>query len=204
MNEAMLDGVVADPETVTRYRQQIHREVEHLGHLIDDLFEMAQMDAGHLQLNRKPTSLPDLITDTLTSLSARAAQQGVIVTSEIEADLPVRLVAPDKIQRVVYNLLDNAIHHTPPEGQVTITLRRVGQGLQVGVHNTGSVITPDDLPHIFERFYRGERSRVRSSTGYRGTGLGLAIARGFVEAHGGSINATTSPDTGTTFTFILP
>jgi signal transduction histidine kinase len=83
MNEAMLDGVVSDPETVRRYRQQIHAEIEHLGDLIDDLFELAQMDAGHLNLNRKLTSLPDLITTTLGSISARAAQKSVSVISEI-------------------------------------------------------------------------------------------------------------------------
>lgn len=204
MNEAMLDGVVHDAETVTRYRQQIHREAEHLGRLIDDLFEMAQMDAGHLNLTRKRTALPDLIVDALSSSSARAAQQHVTVQSEVEDDLPVLDIAPDKIRRVLYNLLDNAIHHTPPGGTVTLTARRAGRGVEVSIHNTGSVIAPEDLPHIFERFYRGERSRAQSSSGYRGTGLGLAITRGFVEAHGGSINATSALATGTTFTFILP
>src|SRR5690606_23616426 len=96
MNEAMLDGVVSDPETVRRYRQQIHAEIEHLGTLIDDLFELAQMDAGHSNLTRKLTSLPDLITTTLGSVSARAAQKSVSVISEIEPELPLVNVAPDK------------------------------------------------------------------------------------------------------------
>jgi signal transduction histidine kinase len=204
MNEAMLDGVVADSETMMRYRQQIHREVEHLGRLIDDLFEIVQMDAGHLNLTRTLTSLSNLIGDTLNSISARAAQRNVTVISDIEDGLPVVYIAPDKIQRVLYNLLDNAIHHTPPDGQVTISARQAGAGVQVSVHNTGSVIPAEDQPRIFERFYRGERSRARGSSGDRGTGLGLAIARGFVEAHGGSINVTSEAGRGTTFTFILP
>jgi two-component system sensor histidine kinase ResE len=105
---------------------------------------------------------------------------------------------------VLYNLLDNAIHHTPQDGQVTLRVRSENRHIEVSVHNSGSAIPPEELPRIFERFYRGERSRARSSSGYRGTGLGLAIARGFVEAHGGTITAESDPNSGTTFTFTLP
>jgi signal transduction histidine kinase len=204
MNEAMLDGVVADPETVRRYRQQIHTEIEHLGNLIDDLFELAQVDAGPLSLNRKLTALPDLVTRTLGSISARAAQKSVSVMSEIEPNLPQVNIAPDKVQRVLYNLLDNAIHHTPIDGSVTLKVRRENGQIEISIHNTGSTVSPEDLPHVFERFYRGERSRTRSSSGYRGAGLGLAIARAFVEAHGGTISASSDTEHGTTFTFLLP
>lgn len=204
MNEAMLDGVVSDAETVNRYRQQIQREVEHLGRLIDDLFEIAQMDAGNLNLTRKLTALPELISTTLGSISARAAQKNIVVNSNIEESLPMMYIAPDKIQRVLYNLLDNAIHHTPPGNTVTLTVRRQNKGVQFIVHNTGSAIPEEELPRIFERFYRGERSRAQTSNGYRGTGLGLAIARGFVEAHGGTIRVASDPERGTTFTFSLP
>lgn len=203
MNEAMLDGVVSDPETVRRYRQQIHAEIEHLGNLIDDLFELAQMDAGHLNLNRKLTSLPDLITTTLGSIGAQAAQKSISVISEIEPDMPLVNIAPDKIQRVLYNLLENAIHHTPQDGQVTLKVCYGNNHVEVSIHNTGLTIPPEELPRIFERFYRGERSRARASSGYRGTGLGLAIARGFIEAHGGTITATSDSQHGTTFRFTL-
>lgn len=204
MNEALLDGVVADAETVRRYRKQIQAEIEHLGNLIDDLFELAQVDAGHLSLNRKPTALPELITRTVAGVSARAAQRSVSVISEIDPDLPELMIAPDKIQRVLSNLLDNAIHHTPPEGQVKLAARRLNGQVEVSIHNTGSVIMPGDLPHVFERFYRGEPSRVQTSGGYRGTGLGLAIARTFVEAHGGTISVSSDAERGTTFSFRLP
>lgn len=208
MNEAMLDGVVTDPETVRRYRQQIHQELQHLGQLIDDLFEIAQMDAGHLKLNRRLTALPDLIATAVTSISARASEKGIEVVSEIEDGLPLLDIAPDKIQRVLYNLIDNALHHTPAGGRVTLSARRCDPQhspyrLEISVHNTGSTIAPEDLPHVFERFYRGERSRARTSSGYRGTGLGLAIANGIVEAHGGTIKAQSTLQNGTTFTFTL-
>jgi signal transduction histidine kinase len=204
MNEAMLDGVVSDTQTVNHYRQQIQHEVEHLGRLIDDLFEIVQMDAGHLNLNRKLTIIPELIRPTLVSVSARAAQKHIRVQSDIEEGLPALYIAPDKIQRVLYNLLDNAVHHTPSDGTVTLTAKRKNKGVEICIHNTGSVIDPNDLPHIFERFYRSERSRVQTSSGYRGTGLGLAIARGFVEAHGGTISVISSSEYGTTFTIYLP
>lgn len=208
MNEAMLDGVVSAPDDVRRYRQQMQAEIEHLGSLIDDLFELAQVDAGHLTLTRRPTALAALAESTLNSVSARSAartaQQPISIVSEIEPDLPLLSIAPDKIQRVLSNLLDNAIHHTPAGGQVTLRVQQRPGKVEISVHNTGSTISPEDLPHVFERFYRGERSRARTSSGYRGTGLGLAIARAFVEAHGGSIDVNSDPAHGTTFTFWLP
>lgn len=203
MNEAMLDGVVNDAETIRRYRQQTHQELQHLSQLIDDLFDIAQLDAGHLKLNRKPTALPDLITTAITGVSARAYQKNIVIHSDIAPNLPAINIAPDKIQRVLYNLLDNAIQHTPADGHINVAVAQQKNGVAVTIHNTGSVILSDDLPHIFEPFYRGERSRSRNSSGYRGTGLGLAIARGFIEAHGGIIEATSSIESGTTFTFTL-
>lgn len=203
MNEAMLDGVVADAETTRRYRQQIHQELQHLSQLIDDLFDMAQLDAGHLKLNRKPTPLSQLIDTALASLNARANQKNITIQSHIPPELPLMIIAPDKIQRVLYNLLDNAIHHTPNGGTVLVSVVTEKSGVSVTVHNTGSVISADDLPHIFEAFYRGERSRSKDSSGYRGTGLGLAIARGFIEAHGGSIKVMSNSHAGTSFTFSL-
>lgn len=203
MNEAMLDGVVTDGETTRRYRQQIHQELQHLSQLIDDLFDMAQLDAGHLKINRKLTALSQLIDTALTSLNARANQKNILIQSRIPPELPLLNIAPDKIQRVLYNLLDNAIHHTPNGGTVSVSVVPEKSGVLVTVHNTGSVIPADDLAHIFEAFYRGERSRSKDSSGYRGTGLGLAIARGFVEAHGGSIKVMSNAQDGTSFTFSL-
>jgi len=203
MNEAMLDGVVTDGETTRRYRQQIHLELQHLSQLIDDLFDMAQLDAGHLALNRKLTALPTLINTAINSLNARARQKNITVQSHIPDDLPLLNIAPDKIQRVLSNLLDNAIHHTPNGGTVSVSVVPEKNGVAVTVHNTGSVIAEADLAHIFEAFYRGEKSRSKDSSGYRGTGLGLAIARGFVEAHGGSIKVMSNAQDGTSFTFSL-
>lgn len=204
MNEAMIDGVVHDAETVNRYQHNIQREIQHLSRLIDDLFELSQMDAGHFQVTREPTSLHDLVSDTLGGLMARAGQQGITLSGSVDESIDMVNVAPDKIQRVLYNLLDNALHHTPPKGEITLRAVREGSGVKISIHNTGSHISADDLPHVFESFYRGERSRGQDSSGYRGTGLGLAIARGMVAAHGGTITVESDAAKGTTFTFTLP
>lgn len=203
MNESMLDGVVSDPETTTRYQQNIQNEIQHLSHLIDDLFELAQLDTGRLPLNKQMTSLHDLISDTLSSMTARAARQNVTLTASVDPAVNMVLVAPDKVQRILYNLLDNALQHTPPAGTVQLNVCRKSLQLEISVHNSGSYIQSTDLPHVFESFYRGEQSRSQNGL-RRGTGLGLAIVRGFVEAHGGTIHVFSTPETGTTFTFTLP
>lgn len=204
MNEAIIDGVVSDTETVNRYHEGIQKEVQHLSHLIDDLFELAQLDTGHIKIMREKASIHDLVSDTLGGIGAQAEKQGIKLVGRVEENLPLVPIAADKIQRVLYNLLDNAIRHTPTGGEVTLRARQVNQKMCFEIHNTGEAIASGDLPHIFKSFYRGEPSRTRANDGYRGTGLGLAIARGFVEAHGGEIWVESNLGKGTTFIFTLP
>ncbi|MBX3064875.1 MAG: HAMP domain-containing sensor histidine kinase [Anaerolineae bacterium] len=206
MNEAILDGVAADPQDVERYMRDMQYEIHNLSRLIDDLFELSRMETGHLQLTIEPISLRDLISDTLSGLRVRAELGSVQLRGQVDAAVNMVNVAPDKIQRVLSNLLDNALEHTPPNGAVTLLAKRDGDVVVVSVHNTGTAIAADDLPHIFESFYQGTagKARQQSLNGKRGTGLGLAIARGFVEAHGGQISVRSLPDQGTTFTFTLP
>jgi signal transduction histidine kinase len=204
MVEAIADGVVTDPDTVARYVRSTLSELQHLSRLIDDLFEMAKLDAGQLELQFDMSSLNDLISDVLSSMSVQATQHHIRVDGCVNPDADLVYMAPDKIQRVIYNLLDNALSYTPPDGSVTINACRDGAHIRVDVHNTGSFIDPVHAPHVFESFYRGESSRVRGDDGRRGTGLGLAIARGFVEAHRGKIWVDSAPERGTTFSFTLP
>jgi signal transduction histidine kinase len=137
-------------------------------------------------------------------MSAQADAQQVKLSASLDPAGSVVNIAPDKIQRVLYNLLDNALQHTPPGGEVLLTAQPERGQVAISVHNTGSYITPDDLPHVFKSFYRGEQSRAQAENGRRGTGLGLAIVRGFIEAHGGSISVESQREEGTTFTFTLP
>lgn len=209
MNEAVLDGVVDDAETIRRYMHNTQREVQHLARLIDDLFELSQLDTGRVHLTLHPTSLRDLVSDTIGTMNARAKRNRITLRGGVEDGLDVVRLAPDKIQRVLYNLIENAIRHTPRDGIITIKVRRkTHEGsdneVRVYVHNTGSLITEHDLPRLFESFYRGEPSRAQNPDGQRSTGLGLAIARGFVEAHGGRIWVESKEGAGTTFIFALP
>ena len=204
MIEAMLDGVVADDETVHRYLDSSRVEIEHLSSLIDDLFELAQLDVGHLQLRIQRASIRDLISDTLGSMRLKAEGRGIELNGEVAEEVDMIRMAPDKIQRVLTNLIDNAIKYAESGERVTLRAWQIGDEIRIDIHNSGSYIPEDVLPRLFESFYRGEGSRRRGDDGGRGTGLGLAIARGFIEAHGGRIWATSLETKGTTFSFSLP
>lgn len=204
MLEAMADGVVNDQETQQRYLNTTLSEIAHLSRLIDDLFEMAQLDVGHLDLDMQPASIRDLVSDTLSAMQPKANARDIILTGQVDEGVDLVRMAPDKIQRVLYNLTENALRYTPPGERVSIHVTRGEQVIDVRVNNTGVTIPQDKLPLIFHSFYRGEESRAQTAEGERGVGLGLAIARGFVEAHGGTIGVESSVAQGTTFHFTLP
>ena len=199
--EALSDGVVEEPETVKRYLNTAQRDVGSLSALIDDLFQMAQLDAGGFPLHRAEASLSDLISDTLESFTELANQGEITLEGNVDFDVDPVQMDTQAIGRVLNNLIGNALRHTPPMGRVSVWVRRTGEGVEVTVSDTGEGIRADDLPHIFERFYRGEKSRNR---GTGGAGLGLAIARGIVQAHRGNLRADSQIGKGTQFTFNIP
>lgn len=199
--EALADGVVTDMPTVDRYLRTAKRDIGALALLIDDLFEMAQIDAGGIKLEWQPVALSDLISDTLESFSAQAFEKNVALGGEVAPDVdPVQCDAR-QVGRVLNNLIGNALRHTPAGGQVTVNARTLGDSVRILIRDTGEGIPPEDLPHIFERFYRSEKSRSRVTGG---AGLGLAIARGIVDAHGGRIEAASAPGKGTQMVITLP
>ncbi|MBK8026225.1 MAG: HAMP domain-containing protein [Chloroflexi bacterium] len=204
MIEALADEVVVDTATTQRYVHDMQSEIESLTRLIDNLLELSQLDAGHIRLDLQPTSLRDMVSDTLSGMSARAAQAGIALTGRVADDIDIVTIAPDKIQRVLNNLLDNALRYTPAGGVVTIRLERDRDTARVVVNNHAPGMEMLDVTSAFTRFYRRETSRARSDDGRRGAGLGLAIARGFVEAHGGTIEALSTPTQGVTITVKLP
>ena len=204
MVEALQDGLIPDDETRQRYLANIIHEIEHLSRWVNDLFELAQLELGAPSLHYEHTSLRDLFSDTLSSLRAQAERRQLRLESEITAGLDTVYLAPDKFQRVLNNLLANAIAHTPPEGRVILRADQDERTLRLSVHNTGSVIAAEHLPKLFQRFYRGDPARESRTEGQRSAGLGLAIAKGFVEAHGGEIWANSVPGEGTTFHFTIP
>jgi signal transduction histidine kinase len=199
--EALADGIVEDEASVQRYFRTAQREIEYLSLLIDDLFRLAQLDTGGLRLDVQNNSLGDLISDTLESFSELARQRGVALGGSVDQGLdPVRMDAA-RIGRVLDNLVGNALRHTPPGGSVQVNAHLVGDRVRVEVVDNGEGISSEDLPHIFERFYRGEKSRSRQ---LGGTGLGLVIARGIVEAHGGEIGVVSQKGEGATFYILMP
>ena len=203
--EALADGVVQEPAEVQRYLATIQNDTQALNRLIDDLFELATIDAGGLKLNKIPVDMTDLISDTLETMSVIAKNKGVALNGDVATNLGLIEVSPQHIQRVLNNLISNALAHTP-QGEVTVRAFRLAKQVCVEVNDTGEGIAPADVPHVFDRFYRGERARTRGGSvgNAKGMGLGLAIAQALVEAHSGKIMLDSKLGKGTLVKFVLP
>lgn len=199
--EALSDEVVTDPDVIKNYLSQTKKHVDNLSLLVDDLFQISQLDAGGIPLNLEPASLSDLISDTLESFTGIAAQKGVDLSGSASLEVDSIIIDVVWLGRAINNLVSNAIRHTPAGGRVKICAESFGENISVKVDDTGEGISPEDISHVFERFYRGDKSRNRSSGG---SGLGLAIAKGIVDAHHGKIWVESKPGLGTVFTFTLP
>ena len=205
MIDAIADGVVDDVDTVARYLEQSQTEIARMNALVDDLFEVAQLDTGRIELQRSNSSLRDLISDTLQAFSAPAVEKGVHLSGSVQADVDPVWMAPDKISRVLQNLVSNALRYTPSGGSVQVTAKMIeANHVLVIVKDTGIGIPIPEQEKIFERFYRGEKSRSRDVSDRGGAGLGLTIARGLVEAHGGEISVQSAGGKGTAISFTLP
>jgi signal transduction histidine kinase len=199
--EALADGMLTDMQAQQQYLAQAKKQVDYLSLLVDDLFQVSQLDAGGLSLYLEPASISDLISDTLESFSGLADQKQVTLSGSAASGIDPLVVDIQRLGRALNNLVSNALYHTPPGGRVTLSAGPVAGGVFISVSDTGEGILPEDLPHVFERFYRGDKSRNRA---VGGAGLGLAIARGIIEAHQGSIQVESAPGQGTVFTITLP
>ncbi len=196
--EAMQDGVyVMDAEHLTPVLNQVNL----LTRLVEDLRTLALAEAGQLTLTKRPTDLAALLRSTLTSFEAQATAQHVTLHAQVAASLPVIDLDPDRVQQTIGILISNALRYTPANGSITIAARSDRARVTIEVSDTGSGIAPEDVPHVFDRFYRADKSRSRESGG---SGLGLAIAKSIVEAHGGSIGVVSEVGRGTAITFRLP
>lgn len=196
--EAIRDGLIQPtPDTI----DTIHGQALHLSRLVEDLRLLAQVEAGELTLKLSPTSMEDLLQSSVEAVRPRAEAKGVTLSIETEPLLPALDLDSTRIAQVIGNLLENAIIHTPEGGSVTVSAYADPNGIEVAVADTGPGIAPEDLPNLFERFYRVDPSRSRSTGG---TGLGLTIARRIVEAHGGTIEADSVLGQGSRFAIRLP
>ncbi|MFZ2096417.1 MAG: ATP-binding protein, partial [Anaerolineales bacterium] len=196
--EAMQDGIVVPtPENIA----SLHQEVMLLNHLVDDLQELALVEAGQLRLNKQPIQLDAEVEKTIAITQPEADVKGISLKTNISSDLPLVSVDPERLKQVLRNLLENSLVYTPENGDISIEAQAHNGMVQVKVQDTGIGIGPEHLPYVFERFYRADRSRTRSTGG---AGLGLAIVKKIVEAHGGQVSIESILEKGTTVTFTLP
>ena len=194
MVEALEDGLAEPADYLPSLREQVRT----LSALVDDLFELARIDAGVLTLELRDVRVSSFVDSALRLLEPEAVARRVELVADVDGDASVS-VAPEKIERVLFNLVTNAIRHTPSDGSVAVHARSVGSEVLVQVADTGEGLAPEAVERMFERFWRADRARTGA-----GTGLGLAIARGIVEAHGGRIWAENRPQGGAQVSFTLP
>lgn len=195
--EAAEDGVVAtDPELVS----SLLEEAVLLQHIVNDLQDLAAADAGTLRLHREPVHASDVVDQVAAAHQAGAEAAGVLLSATTTGD-PCFTADPLRLRQAIGNLVSNAIRHTPEGGSVTIDCRATLDAVVVEVADTGTGIDPADLPHVFDRFWRADKSRTRSTGG---SGLGLAIVRQLVEGHGGTVTVRSTPGEGAVFTVRVP
>jgi signal transduction histidine kinase len=194
MLEALEDGL-AEPEL---YLPALRQQAATLAMLVDDLFELARIDAGALTLELREAELASIVQETVRGLEAEAKARQVQLEARVGNDARARC-EPDKVQRVLFNLVTNALRHTPSDGSVAVFVEPRAHDVQVTVEDTGEGLTDEAERHMFDRFWRGDRARSSD-----GAGLGLAIARGLVEAQGGRIWAESRSEGGARVSFTLP
>ena len=196
--EALSDGVLpASPETF----EIIHDEAQRLARLVDDLRTLSLSDAGELPMAREKTSPAPMLERVLAAYRPQARERGVSLELQAQPYLPDLSVDSDRMAQVLGNLLSNAIQYTPDDGRIVAAAEARSDSVRLTIRDSGPGIAPEDLPHIFDRFYRGDKSRRRDQGG---SGLGLAIARSIVEAHDGRIWAESAPGEGATLVVSLP
>jgi two-component system sensor histidine kinase ResE len=199
--EALRDGIVEDEETRERYLATIHEEVVRLSRLIRDLLDLSLMQAGHTAWALAPVDVGAVVKRVVSRLSPEANAKGLTIALSVSTNLPPVLANEGRIEQAVENLLSNAVKFTPAGGQIEVATTGQGAEVKVSVRDTGPGIPAEDLPRIWERFYRVEKSRARL---HGGAGLGLAIVKQIVEAHGGTVAAESRPGAGSVFSFTLP
>jgi len=196
--EAINDGVVKPDEETIR---SLSDEATTLSRLVNDLQDLSLADAGEIKLDRQPADIAALVREAAAAVQAKGVARGLTITNDLPDALPAVNIDAHRIKQVMLNLLDNAIAHTEKGGHIILRARQQGGIIYISVTDTGEGIPEDELPFIFERFYRVDKSRARATGG---SGLGLTIAKRLVEAHGGKIEVNSRPGHGSSFTFSIP
>jgi len=199
MIETLQDGALDDRPAAEDFLRRMDAEVQGLNRLVGEFLELTRIESGQLELHPSPTDLRALLASVAARMAAQAQQRGCTIDLALPAKLPVLTIDATQIEQVLLNLLQNALTFTPPGGTITLGADVQAEQVAISVRDTGRGIPPEDVLHIFERFYKADRARSGG-----GTGLGLSIAKHLVERHGGQIRAESQLNHGTTVTFSLP
>ncbi|WP_066366565.1 ATP-binding protein [Neobacillus fumarioli] len=200
-SEAIVDDIAETQEEKKEMARVIYDESLRMGRLVNELLDLARMEAGHIQLSMEEVNLESFINRIIYKFQGMAKDNEISLSAELENAIPAISLDPDRIEQVLTNLIDNAMRHTPKGGTILITVTLDQKGITIKVKDSGSGIPEEDLPFVFERFYKADKARTR---GKSGTGLGLAIAKNIIEAHNGTISVQSKYGQGTTFAFWLP
>ncbi|NMB46327.1 MAG: cell wall metabolism sensor histidine kinase WalK [Firmicutes bacterium] len=202
--EPLLDGTVDDRQTSHRYLNIVREEALRLNRLIDDILDLAKLESGSMSITYDLLDIRDLVYRVQNVFEPQAAKKNIKLTCQLSPGEKEKLLLwgdSDRLQQVLTNFVDNALRHTEGGGIVTISVGATGNRIIVKVEDTGRGIDPEQLPYVWDRFYKVDKAREK---GKEGTGLGLSIARGIIENHGGEVFATSKPNEGATFGFVLP
>ena len=197
--DTLRDGAIDDKEAARNFLNRLDVEVDGMTQMVAELMELSRIETGRIKLKLEPVNINLVIEEVATRLSPQAKRQQVSLSTELSSDLPLIQADKERLQQVIVNIIHNAIKFTPAGGRVTISTRHSGESVLARISDTGIGISKDDLPHIFERFFKADKSRSTS-----GTGLGLAIAKHIVQTHGGSIWVESEEGKGSMFSFSLP
>jgi two-component system phosphate regulon sensor histidine kinase PhoR len=199
MVETLQNGAVSDIEVATDFLSRIDAEVDKMTHMVGELTELSRIETGQARLNLELTDINQLVIEATIRLMPQAGRQQVALLTKLYPELPLVGIDREQIQQVILNLAHNAIKFTPAGGRITVSTEIQQDSVIISIVDTGIGISKEDLPHVFERFYKADKARSGG-----GTGLGLAIARHIIQAHGGSIQVSSQEGEGSTFSFRLP
>jgi len=196
--ETLQDGALEDPDTARDFLRRIHGDVDRMTAMVSELLELSLLQSGHAPIHLAPVDIRSVVDETESEFALQLESRGLSLTTDLAAGLPYVMADVAKLSQVLRNLVENAVKFTPAGGSIGISAMASGQWVELRVSDTGVGIAPAHLPHVFERFYKVERSRRDD-----GTGLGLAIVKHLVEVHGGDVRAESTEGQGSTFTLTL-
>lgn len=199
--ETIVDGLAKTEKERDKYLHDILDEINRLKRLVYEVLDLERMEEGHLVFDQEPCDLREIIDRVQRKLAQLTVEKGLCLEISTEKKLPLVTCNRDSIERVLINLIANAINHTSTGGKIALKVSTKANHIYLRISDTGEGIAPEDLPMIWERFYKGDKSRTRTKGG---TGLGLAITKSIIEGHGGQINVTSKLNDGTTFNIVLP